>query len=67
MIDVSGSKNGYFADTGISFVVGEGHVVLQKICDVAKEAFDAGLAKVKPERKQAISEKRCTTWRNAMV
>jgi methionyl aminopeptidase len=23
-IDVSGSKNGYFADTGISFVVGEG-------------------------------------------
>ena len=50
-IDVSGSKNGYFADTGISFVVGQGDVVLQKICDVAKEAFDAGLVKVKPGAK----------------
>ena len=47
-IDVSGSKNGYFADTGISFVVGEGQEVLTKICDVAKEAFEAGLKKAKP-------------------
>lgn len=47
-IDVSGSKNGYFADTGISFVVGQGHPSLNKICTVAKEAFDAGLEKVKP-------------------
>lgn len=47
-IDVSGSKNGYFADTGISFVVGKGEDILQKICDVAKEAFDAGLEKVQP-------------------
>jgi methionyl aminopeptidase len=46
-IDVSGSKNGYFADTGISFVVGKGEFILQKICDVAKEAFDAGLEKAK--------------------
>jgi methionyl aminopeptidase len=46
-IDVSGSKNGYFADTGLSFVVGEGDPVLFKICEVAKKAFDAGLAKVK--------------------
>ena len=50
-IDVSGSKNGYFADTGISFVVGEGNVVLQKICDVAKEAFDAGTCEGKTGRK----------------
>jgi len=50
-IDVSGSKNGYFADTGISIVVGKGAAVLQKVCDVAKEAFDAGLAKVKPGAK----------------
>ncbi|WP_042148424.1 type I methionyl aminopeptidase [Paucisalibacillus sp. EB02] len=50
-IDVSGSKNGYFADTGISFVVGKGEEILQKICDVAKEAFDAGLEKVKPGSK----------------
>lgn len=47
-IDVSGSKNGYFADTGISFVVGKGNPVLKTLCDVAKEAFEAGLEKVKP-------------------
>jgi len=52
-IDVSGSKNGYFADTGISFVVGKGDKVLQKICDVAKEAFDAGLEKAKPGSKKS--------------
>ncbi|GIO25209.1 type I methionyl aminopeptidase [Oceanobacillus sp. J11TS1] len=52
-IDVSGSKNGYFADTGISFVVGEGDEILQKICDVAKEAFDAGLKKAKPGSKKS--------------
>ncbi|WP_368645703.1 type I methionyl aminopeptidase [Alkalibacterium putridalgicola] len=50
-IDVSGSKNGYFADTGISFVVGNGHPGLKLICDVAKEAFEAGLLKVKPGAK----------------
>lgn len=47
-IDVSGSKDGYFADTGISFVTGKGHPVLQTVCDVAKEAFEAGLTHVKP-------------------
>ncbi|MGJ9457386.1 type I methionyl aminopeptidase [Oceanobacillus sp. CF4.6] len=52
-IDVSGSKNGYFADTGISFVVGNGEVILQKICDVVKEAFDAGLEKAKPGSKKS--------------
>ncbi|MEN2766093.1 type I methionyl aminopeptidase [Ornithinibacillus xuwenensis] len=52
-IDVSGSKNGYFADTGVSFVVGKGEVILQKICDVAKEAFEAGLDKAKPGSKKS--------------
>ena len=46
-IDVSGSKNGYFADTGLSFVVGNGDPILFKICEVAKKAFDAGLSKFK--------------------
>ncbi|MED4017930.1 MULTISPECIES: type I methionyl aminopeptidase [Sutcliffiella] len=46
-IDVSGSKNGYFADTGLSFVVGEGEPVLYRICEVAEKAFEAGLAKIK--------------------
>lgn len=53
-IDVSGSKNGYFADTGISFVVGNGEIMLQKICDAAKEAFDAGLEKAKPGSKKSV-------------
>jgi len=53
-IDVSGSKNGYFADTGISFVVGNGHPGLKMICDVAKEAFEAGLLKVNPGAKTSV-------------
>ncbi|WP_458461810.1 type I methionyl aminopeptidase [Paenibacillus sp.] len=52
-IDVSGSKNSYFADTGISFVVGEGEEVLTKICDVVKQAFEAGLKKAKPGSKKS--------------
>lgn len=51
-IDVSALKNGYYADTGISFVVGEADNPLkQKVCDVALEAFDAVMAKVKPGTK----------------
>ena len=51
-IDVSALKNGYYADTGISFVVGEADNPLkQKVCDVALEAFDAAIAKVKPGTK----------------
>jgi methionyl aminopeptidase len=56
-IDVSGSKNGYFADTGLSFVVGEGDPVLFQICEVAKKAFEAGLTKFKVGgRKNAIGK-----------
>lgn len=53
-IDVSGSKDGYFADTGVSFVVGdqEKHEDLVKLCEAAKEAFQAGLTKIKPGAKQ---------------
>lgn len=47
-IDVSGSKNGYFADTGISFVAEQGEDMSHKVCDVVKEAFEAGLEKAKP-------------------
>ena len=46
-IDVSGSFNGYFADTGISFVVGEGHAKKEKLCEVAESAFDRAMLKVK--------------------
>lgn len=50
-MDVSGSKNGYFADTGLSFVVGEGEPVLFKLVDVAEKAFEAGLTKIMPGTK----------------
>ncbi|PTL16380.1 type I methionyl aminopeptidase [Staphylococcus gallinarum] len=51
-IDVSALKNGYYADTGISFVVGESDNPLkQKVCDVALEAFVAAMTKVKPGTK----------------
>lgn len=46
-IDVSGSYNGYFADTGISFVVGTGYADKEKLCEVAQSAFDRAMLKVK--------------------
>lgn len=47
-IDVSGSLNGYFADTGISFAVGDQkYDNIEKICSVAKSAFDRAMTKVK--------------------
>ncbi|GAF20811.1 methionine aminopeptidase [Bacillus sp. JCM 19047] len=52
-IDVSGSKNGYFADTGISFVVGRGNKQLEKLCSVAKQAFEEGLKKAVPGSKKS--------------
>ncbi|WP_338754304.1 type I methionyl aminopeptidase [Bacillus sp. FJAT-52991] len=51
-IDVSGSYDGYFADTGISFVVGEGDPVLTKLCQAAEMAFEHGLTKAKAGSKQ---------------
>lgn len=46
-IDVSASLGGYFADTGISFIVGTPDAEKQKIIDVAKRAFDRAMLKVK--------------------
>ncbi|OIU71930.1 type I methionyl aminopeptidase [Rossellomorea aquimaris] len=46
-IDVSGSKNGYYADTGISFVVGKGDPKLAALCEAAVKSFEAGLHKAK--------------------
>lgn len=46
-IDVSGSYEGYFSDTGISFVVGEGHPEKEKLCIVAAASFDRAMTKVK--------------------
>ena len=46
-IDVSASYDGYFADTGISFVVGEGYEDKEKLCAVAESAFNRAMLKVK--------------------
>lgn len=46
-IDVSGSYEGYFADTGISFVVGDGYPEKEKLCTVAESAFNRAMLKVK--------------------
>ncbi|TQR15288.1 type I methionyl aminopeptidase [Psychrobacillus soli] len=46
-IDVSGSYDGYFADTGISFVVGNGYPEKEKLCTVAESAFNRAMLKVK--------------------
>ncbi|PLR96783.1 type I methionyl aminopeptidase [Bacillus sp. T33-2] len=51
-IDVSGSKNGYFADTGLSFVVGDGDPLLFKLCEAAQKAFEAGLHNLKAGSKK---------------
>lgn len=52
-IDVSGTKNGYAADTGISFVVGDGDPILKNMCKVAKEAFEAGIKNAMPGKKKS--------------
>ncbi|WP_391203967.1 type I methionyl aminopeptidase [Psychrobacillus sp. L4] len=46
-IDVSGSYAGYFSDTGISFVVGDGYEEKEKLCAVAESAFNRAMLKVK--------------------
>lgn len=46
-IDVSGSKDGYFADTGLSIVVGGENEKLQHLCDTAQKAFEEGLKKIR--------------------
>lgn len=51
-IDISGSKNGYYADTGISFLVGEGDPKLAALCEAAVKSFEAGLHKAKAGSKQ---------------
>lgn len=51
-VDVSACKDGYYADTGISFVVGESDDPLkQKVVDCALMAFEEAMTKVKPGTK----------------
>lgn len=64
-VDVSGSLDGYYADTGISFVVGKGDPELFALCECAQLAFDSGLKKSGPAIGRIKSagrlKKQCTT------
>ncbi len=47
-IDVSAEKNGYFADTGASFVLNGGEQYLENLCRDGKRALWTGIRRVKP-------------------
>ncbi|MBS4192109.1 type I methionyl aminopeptidase [Bacillus sp. FJAT-49705] len=53
-IDVSGSKNGYFADTGLSIVVGNSDQKLIELCETVQKAFEEGLKKIKAGSKLSM-------------
>jgi len=46
-VDVSASKDGYFADTGASFVLPEARPVLEQLCRDGRKAMDLGIAQVR--------------------
>ncbi len=45
-IDVSASKDGYFADTGASFRLAEAHPALDRLCRDGRRAMEVGIAQV---------------------
>ena len=46
-IDVTVIKDGYYGDTSKMWIIGEGSIMAQRICDVAQKALYAGMAAVK--------------------
>ncbi|WP_017813911.1 MULTISPECIES: type I methionyl aminopeptidase [Paenibacillus] len=56
-VDVSGSLDGYFADTGVSFVVGKGDPRLTALCEASIQAFDAAAKKIKAGSKRSNAGK----------
>ncbi|PGS50165.1 type I methionyl aminopeptidase [Bacillus sp. AFS041924] len=51
-IDVSAELDGYYADTGISFVIGNGDLLKEKLCKAAEDAFWAAMKKTKAGSKK---------------
>ncbi|PKK40350.1 Methionine aminopeptidase [Clostridiaceae bacterium JG1575] len=47
-IDVSASKDGYFADTGVTLAVGRANPLQEDMIRVSKEALAAGIAAARP-------------------
>ncbi|CAD2080076.1 methionine aminopeptidase [Phocicoccus schoeneichii] len=51
-IDVSATKNGFYADTGLSFIAGEStNEKKKRVIDVCEMAFEEAMKKVKPGAK----------------
>lgn len=48
-IDVSASKNGYFADTGATFRMGKVHPALNRLCRDGRRALQIGIAEVRSD------------------
>lgn len=46
-IDVSASKNGYFADCGASFTIGRAHARVELLCQDGKRAMQIGIKEVR--------------------
>ena len=46
-IDISAELDGYYSDTGISFVLGTGDARLEALCKCAEDAFLEGLKHAK--------------------
>lgn len=51
-IDISAALDGYYADTGISFVVGQGDELKARLCQAAEDAFWAAMKKTKTGAKR---------------
>lgn len=51
-IDISAVLDGYYADTGISFVVGQGDELKARLCQAAEDAFWAAMKKTKTGAKR---------------
>lgn len=47
-IDVSASKDGFFSDTGASFVIPEARPLLTQLCQDGRKAMEIGVAEVRP-------------------
>ncbi|WP_144471660.1 type I methionyl aminopeptidase [Bacillus pumilus] len=51
-IDISAELDGYYSDTGISFVLGTGDARLEALCQCAEDAFLEGLKQAKAGKRQ---------------
>ncbi|NPC91820.1 type I methionyl aminopeptidase [Bacillus sp. WMMC1349] len=51
-IDISAELGGFYSDTGISFIVGQGDDTLHKLCQSAESAFQKGLLQARAGKKQ---------------